>query len=358
MRLQKIEWAAQCIATSVMVSILRIGHACSCRDHHLEYPEGRSPYRASPSRADVPALRGRALRHPRHRPASSVPPARRCRAGPPRSGPGPGVKRDLPHHLPDHVEEGQPQGRNTVAAEAAGAGNAGMSGMIRSVTGSGSAGSRGVSTLPNGSFSCDRHSRSRCPESPSDKTLMAQPATPQHESGPASRSGLSWERGHLARNGPKAPAKRRQEPHARATNSSAQGVALGVMMCPGSAGVSPACPCGGPVAHCGRDARAPRDGARASLADHAPQDNSKAAARRLMGPCEEAALNTASQRCRAVDVMVAQRCDGQAILDGKVGLDAVSARAVRGASAQEGRRRISESPAVRCRRGGGRSWER
>ena len=36
------------------------------------------------------------------------------------------------------------------------------------------------------------------------KTLMAQPATPQHESGPASRSGLSWERGHLARNGPKA----------------------------------------------------------------------------------------------------------------------------------------------------------
>ena len=49
-----------------------------------------------------------------------------------------------------------------------------------------------------------------------------------------------------------------------------------------------------PLAHvaglrpaCGRDARAPRDGARASLADSAPQDNSKAAARRLMDPCRE-----------------------------------------------------------------------
>ena len=42
-----------------------------------------------------------------------------------------------------------------------------------------------------------------------NKTLMAQPATPPHESGPESRSGLSWERGHLARNGPKARAPRK-----------------------------------------------------------------------------------------------------------------------------------------------------
>ena len=36
------------------------------------------------------------------------------------------------------------------------------------------------------------------------RTLMAQPATPPHERGPASRSGLSRERGPLTRNGPKA----------------------------------------------------------------------------------------------------------------------------------------------------------
>ena len=49
-----------------------------------------------------------------------------------------------------------------------------------------------------------------------------------------------------------------------------------------------------PLAHvaglwpaCGRDARAPRDGARASLADPAPQGHSKLSARRLMGPCRE-----------------------------------------------------------------------
>ena len=49
-----------------------------------------------------------------------------------------------------------------------------------------------------------------------------------------------------------------------------------------------------PLAHvaglrpaCGRDARAPRDGARASLADSAPQGHSKLSARRLMGPCRE-----------------------------------------------------------------------
>ena len=49
-----------------------------------------------------------------------------------------------------------------------------------------------------------------------------------------------------------------------------------------------------PLAHvaglrpaCGRDARAPRDGARASLADSAPQGHSKLSARRLMAPCRE-----------------------------------------------------------------------
>ena len=83
------------------------------------------------------------------------------------------------------------------------------------------------------------------------------------------------------------PAKRRQERHARAGHTPARGVALGAMGSPGSAGVPSACPCGGPVARCGRDARAPRDGTRASLADPAPQGNSKLSARRLMGPCRE-----------------------------------------------------------------------
>ena len=66
------------------------------------------------------------------------------------------------------------------------------------------------------------------------------------------------------------PARRRQERHARAGHTPARGVALGAMGSPGSAGVPSACPCGGPVARCGRDARAPRDGTRASLADPAP----------------------------------------------------------------------------------------
>ena len=83
------------------------------------------------------------------------------------------------------------------------------------------------------------------------------------------------------------PARRRQERHARAGHTPARGVALGAMGSPGSAGVPSACPCGGPVARCGRDARAPRDGTRASLADPAPQGNSKLSARRLMGPCRE-----------------------------------------------------------------------
>ena len=86
------------------------------------------------------------------------------------------------------------------------------------------------------------------------------------------------------------PARRRQERHARAGHTPARGVALGAMGSPGSAGVPSACPCGGPAARCGRDARAPRDGRaipRASLADPAPQGHSKLSARRLMGPCRE-----------------------------------------------------------------------
>ena len=63
---------------------------------------------------------------------------------------------------------------------------------------------------------------------------------------------------------------------------------------PGSDGGLPEAQASRPLAHvaglrpaCGRDARAPRDGARASPADSAPQGHSKLSARRLMGPCRE-----------------------------------------------------------------------
>ena len=56
------------------------------------------------------------------------------------------------------------------------------------------------------------------------KTLMAQPATPQRERGPASRSGLSRERGHLARMDNRGPSAR-CGPEARAPGKTAHGSA-------------------------------------------------------------------------------------------------------------------------------------
>ena len=54
-----------------------------------------------------------------------------------------------------------------------------MSGMIRSVNGPGSAGSRGVSTPPNGSFSCDRHSQpGPLPRTAERQNPHGQPAPP------------------------------------------------------------------------------------------------------------------------------------------------------------------------------------
>ena len=66
------------------------------------------------------------------------------------------------------------------------------------------------------------HPRSSRPRSLGrDKTLMARPATPPHESGPTSRSGLSWERGHLARMDNRGPSAR-CGPEARAPGKTAQ----------------------------------------------------------------------------------------------------------------------------------------
>ena len=100
---------------------------------------------------------------------------------------------------------------------------------------------------------------------------------------------MSWERGHLARNGPKArkaPTRTtrpsRPLPDARGHSP----VALGAMRSPGSAGVPSACPCGGPAARL-RAGRPRSQGRRPQLADPAPQGHSKLSARRLMGPCRE-----------------------------------------------------------------------
>ena len=70
---------------------------------------------------------------------------------------------------------GRPGHEGFVAAEAAGARRAGMSGMIRSVAEPGSAGLRGVSSPANGSSACDRHRRGRFPDAPHDnkRTLPA-----------------------------------------------------------------------------------------------------------------------------------------------------------------------------------------
>ena len=117
-----------------------------------------------------------------------------------------------------------------------------------------------------------------------DRSDMPEPATPPPEPRPRERcpgsAGLWPATGRR-------PARRRQERHTRATHSPAQGTALAVVGSPGSARVPSACPCGGPVARCGRDARAPRDGPRASLADPASQGHSKLSARRSMGSCRE-----------------------------------------------------------------------
>ena len=140
---------------------------------------------------------------------------------------------------------------------------------------------------------------------------------------------MSWERGHLARIGPKARkaptgATRPSRPPPRRRRPMPSRSALGALPRTGTgvAGLWPACgrepasvgphraegpqsadrsdtpepalPSSRPLAHvaglrpaCGRDARAPRDGARAQLADSAPQGHSKLSARWLMGPCRE-----------------------------------------------------------------------
>ena len=64
-----------------------------------------------------------------------------------------------------------------------------------------------------------------------------------------------------------------------------------------------------------------------------------------MGPCEEAAPNTASQRCRAVDVMATQRGDGQAILDGQ----GVAGRGVGACGARRKREMMLAFLIDRCR---------
>ena len=136
---------------------------------------------------------------------------------------------------------------------------------------------------------------------------------------------MSWERGHLARNGPKARkapigATHPSHPLPRPRHGPGSDVLGARASCPqraeGPQGADrsdtpepptpppearprerwglPEAQASRPLAHvaglrpaCGRDARAPRDGARASLADSAPQGHSKLSARRSMAPCRE-----------------------------------------------------------------------
>ena len=119
------------------------------------------------------------------------------------------------------------------------------------------------------------------------KRRQERPTRATHSPARATAPGaMSWERGHLARTGPKArkaPTGATHLSHPLPRPRPGPGSDGGLPEAQASrpldvAGLRPAC---------GRDARAPRDGARASLADSAPQGHSKLSARRLMGPCRE-----------------------------------------------------------------------